>query len=189
MPLRRQLGVTAFGVAAYTADSGKELVEPHDESSPGSGKHEELYVVVAGHAIFEVDGERVNAPSGTMILVEQGVHREAMSAADGTTVLIVGGKPGAAMPPSPFDFWYEAQPYYDSGDHERAIEIISAALEHYPDHRSIHYQLACNYALAGHREQALEHLLAAVEADSETREWAAEDSDLDSIRDDPRFPA
>ena len=34
-------------------------------------------MVVAGAAVFEIDGERVDAPTGTMILVPVGVHREA----------------------------------------------------------------------------------------------------------------
>ncbi len=43
---------------------------------------------------------------------------------------------------------------------------------------------------SGRREAALEHLLAAAALEPETvREWAKGDSDLDSLRDDPSFPA
>ena len=50
-PLRATLGVRAFGVNAYTARAaGALVVEEHDERGTGSGHHEELYVVVAGHA-------------------------------------------------------------------------------------------------------------------------------------------
>ncbi len=46
-PLRHALGVTGFGVNAYTAPvAGKDVVEEHKEGGPESG-HEELYVVVA----------------------------------------------------------------------------------------------------------------------------------------------
>src|SRR5512132_2083801 len=77
-PVRRPLGVTAFGANAYTADeAGGELIEPHDETTAGSARHEELYVVVAGHASFTVDGDDVDAPAGTLVLVPQGVHRAA----------------------------------------------------------------------------------------------------------------
>jgi hypothetical protein len=42
-PIRRPLGVTAFGANAYTADKpGEHVIEPHDETSPGSAKHAEL---------------------------------------------------------------------------------------------------------------------------------------------------
>src|SRR5215470_6955343 len=62
-PVRRALGVSAFGVNAYTAErAGDELIEPHDETSAGSARHEELYVVVTGRATFTVDGEQVDAP-------------------------------------------------------------------------------------------------------------------------------
>ena len=38
-PIRRALGVTSVGVNAYTADEeGAELIERHDENSPGAGQ-------------------------------------------------------------------------------------------------------------------------------------------------------
>ena len=62
-PVRRTLGVTAFGINAYTAASaGDEVVEDHTEAQLG---HEEIYAVVAGRATFTVDGEEVDAPAGT----------------------------------------------------------------------------------------------------------------------------
>ena len=46
-PVRRRLGITAFGTNAYTAEKGTErVVEEHSEE----GGHEELYFVVSGHA-------------------------------------------------------------------------------------------------------------------------------------------
>src|ERR687888_1989711 len=86
-PVRRLLGVTAFDANAYTADAaGGELIEPHDETTAGSARHEELYVVLAGHARFEVEDEEVDAPAGTLVLVPQGVHRAATAKEGGTTV-------------------------------------------------------------------------------------------------------
>jgi len=38
------------------------------------------------------------------------------------------------------------------------------------------------------REEAFEHLRTAFAEDPRTREWAASDSDLDAVRDDPGFP-
>ena len=59
-----------------------------------------------------------------------------------------------------------------------------------PDKAGVLYNAACFEALAGRREAALEHLRAAFELEPETvRGWAANDSDLDSLRDDPAFPA
>lgn len=188
-PVRRALGVTAFGINAYTADhAGDTLIEPHDETSPGAGGHEELYLTATGRASFTVANQKVDAPAGTMLLVEPGTPREAVAAEDSTTVLVIGGRPGAAMPPSPFEYWYSAIPASAAGDFERAYAVVGEGLEHWPNHGSIHYVLGCYAARLGRHKQALEHLRTAFAEDPRTREWAADDSDLDAIRDDPGFP-
>jgi hypothetical protein len=188
-PVRRRLGATAFGVNAYTADAaGDPLIEEHDETSPGAGGHEELYVVARGAATFTVADEAVEAREGTLLLIEPGIRRSAVAALDGTTVLVIGGRPGAAMPPSPFEYWYAAIPAHEAGDHERAYEIAAEGLEHHPRHGSLNYALACELALLGRREEALERLRLAFEVEERTRDWAKQDSDLDSLRDDPEFP-
>src|SRR4051794_3892869 len=184
-PVRHALGVTAFGVNAYTGDApGDHVIETHDETTAGAGAHEELYFVAAGEAAFEIDGEEVAAPAGTMLLIPPGTIRGAKAAAPGTTVLVVGGAPGAGRV-SPFEYWYLAQPAYDAGEYARAYEIASEGLLEYPDHPSLNYQLACYLALAGDRERPIEHLKVAFAKAPATREWAAADDDLASVRDDP----
>ena len=185
-PIRRTLGISAFGVNAYTADeAGDELIETHDETSFGAGRHEELYLVVRGRARFTVAREEADAPAGTLLLVQPGTQRGAVAAEPGTTVLVIGGKPGSALPVSPYEHWYAAQPAYDVGDYARAVAIASEGLADWPDHPSLHYQLACYEALGGNRERAIEHLRIAYTNNPATREWAADDEDLRSIRDDP----
>jgi mannose-6-phosphate isomerase-like protein (cupin superfamily) len=185
-PVRRALGVTAFGINAYSADEvGDPLIEDHDETSPGAGRHQELYLVARGQARFEVAGERVDAGEGTMVLVEPGVRRRAIAASPGATVIVIGGRPGSAMPPSPFEYWYAAIPAHEAGEHRRAYEIAAEGLEHYPDHGTLHYALACEAALAGDRRRALDHLRTAFANDPRTREWARTEPDLDGLRDDP----
>jgi mannose-6-phosphate isomerase-like protein (cupin superfamily) len=187
-PVRRPLGITAFGVNAYTADgAGDDLIEPHDERSAGAGGHEELYVVAAGAAAFTVDGERIDAPAGTLVFVPPGTHRQAVATAPATTVVVIGGRPGAGLPVSPFEYWYAAIPASDAGDLERAIAIVAEGLREWPDHPRIHYHLACLHARAGHREPALHHLRIAAERDPAALEHAATDPDLDAIREDPAF--
>ena len=93
--------------------------------------------------------------------------------------------PGAAGPRTAFEYWYEAEPHYRSGDYARAVEVASAGLADWPDHPSLRYQLACYEALQGHREAAIEHLRIAFEQNPDTREWAVDDEDLASVRDDP----
>src|ERR1700751_1759571 len=93
LPIRRPLGITAFGVNAYTAtNAGDEVVEEHTEEQLG---HEEIYVVIRGHATFTVDGEEVDAPWGTIVYLDDVTQkRHAVALEAGTTVLAVGGVPG-----------------------------------------------------------------------------------------------
>jgi tetratricopeptide (TPR) repeat protein len=190
-PIRRRLGVRAFGVNAYTgARSGDQVIERHDEvSGGGPGRQEELYLVLAGHAEFTVAGETVDAPAGTLVFVaDLTAERSAVARADETTVVVVGAPADAPIPTSPFEYWFAAEPAYRAGDYDRAVEIASEGLEEWPRHGTLHYQLACYHALAGRREEALEHLAIAVENEPQAAGWAAGDSDLDSIRADPGFP-
>ena len=183
-PIRRALGITSVAVNAYTAtDAGAPLIERHDELSPGAGQHEEIYVVLSGRAAFTVDGEEIDAPAGTIVKVDVGEMREATAAEPDTTVLVLGDKPGAALPVSPYEYWYAAQPAYDAGDYARAVEIASEGLADYPQHGALNYQLACYEALGGNREKAIEHLRVAYANDERTREWARDDEDLETIRD------
>jgi quercetin dioxygenase-like cupin family protein len=184
-PLRKALGTTAFGVNAYTADAGGEVIESHDETSAGAGGHEELYFVATGEATFEVDGEQVSAPAGAMLLVPPGTRRAARAAQPDTTVLVIGAKPGSGLPVTPFEYWYLAQPAYEAGDYARAVKIASEGLGDHPEHPTLRYQLACFEALGGNRDAAIEHLRIAYAKLPATREWAAGDDDLASVRDDP----
>ncbi len=188
-PIRRALGVTAFGVNAYTGDRpGDIIIEPHDEASPGSGRHEELYVVLSGHASFTVDGEAIDAPAGLFLLVPAGVHREARARAADTSVMVVGGRPGAGLPASPFEYWYAALPALAAGNPGGAAAVAAEGLADHPDHGGLHYQLACFRSLAGELDAAAEHLRRAVDGDPRTWDWAADDADLDPIREHPGFP-
>jgi quercetin dioxygenase-like cupin family protein len=90
-PVRRTLGIQAFGTNAYVGDAGQDVIEDHTE---GDGT-EEMYVVVRGHARFTVDGEDLDAPAGTIVFLPVAeARRKAVAVQDGTTVLAVGGIPG-----------------------------------------------------------------------------------------------
>jgi hypothetical protein len=67
--------------------------------------------------------------------------------------------------------------------------VAPEGLAEWPESGHLNYQLACFHALAGRRREALEHLAVAVANDPRVAEWASDDSDLDSIRDDPAFPS
>jgi hypothetical protein len=189
-PLRRELGVTAFGVNAFSAAAaGERVIEEHDELSAAAGRHEELYVVVAGRATFTVDGEDIDAPAGTLVfLPDPASERGALAAEPGTTVLVIGGRPGEAYAPSPWEASMQAALYARRGDEARARAAVADSLADHPEHPQALYNVACAEALLGEREAALEHLRHAAELEPKCHEWAGSDDDLDAIRDDPRFP-
>jgi tetratricopeptide (TPR) repeat protein len=188
--VRRELGVRAFGVNGFTADAGKLLIEPHDELGASAARHEELYVVVSGYARFTIDGAEYDAPAGTLVFVpDPASRREATAVADGTTALVIGGRPGAAYEVSPWESSLAARALSDAGDPDGAADLMEQAIEQYPGNAGVLYDAACYAALAGRREKAITHLLEAAERDRESvLRWAADDSDLDSLRGDPSFP-
>ena len=183
-PIRRALGVTAFGVNAYTAaNAGDEVVEEHTEEQLG---HEEIYVVLSGHATFTVNGKEAEAPAGTLVYLDDvSERRHAIAKEPGTTVLAIGGVPGKHEP-SAWEYFFPALPAMREGDYDTAREILETGLEE-KDAPVLHYQLACVEALAGNRERAFAELELAI-ADPRALEWAKTDEDLASLRDDPRFP-
>ena len=188
-PVRRKLGIEAFGVNAWTAgEAGQEVVEHHDETGAGAGAHEELYVVVRGRARFQLDDEEFDAPVGTCVFVrDRTVRRGAYAEEPGTTVLAMGGKPGQPFEISPWEDYFAAIPLSAAGDHDGAAAVIRGALERSPDNPSVLYNLACAETLGGHTEAALEHLTRAVELNPKCAEWARSDRDFDAVREDPRF--
>jgi tetratricopeptide (TPR) repeat protein len=190
-PVRTRFGISSFGVNAYSApEVGGRVIEEHDELGAGAGRHEELYVVLEGRARFVLDGEESDAPAGTVVFVrDPAVRRGAVAEEAATTILVVGGVPGRAFEPSPWEAWLEAHPFYRRKEYDRAVEIMRAHLAEHPDNASVLYNTACMEALAGEREAALDHLARALELEPRAREWSRSDSDLDPIRDDPRFPA
>jgi tetratricopeptide (TPR) repeat protein len=191
IPIRIPLGIASFGVNAYAArEPDGQVIEEHDELGAGAGHHEELYLVASGHAVFTLDGEEVDAPVGTLVHVrDPAVRRRADARAPETTVVVVGGIPGRPFEPSPWESWLEALPHYRAKDYERAVGVMNGALDAHPDNPNVLYNLACVEALAGGKAAALEHLRHAVELDPRAKEWARSDSDLESLRGDPGFPA
>jgi tetratricopeptide (TPR) repeat protein len=185
----RQLGVRGFGVDAYFApNAGDQLIEPHDETGSGSGGHAELYLVLSGRARFVVGTSEIDAPEGTIVYVPDPETRRGAHAVQGDTSAVVVGCPAdRELPISPFEFWFVAEQPYNEGDYDRAIEIVTQGLEHWPEHPTMLYQLSCYHALAGRSEEAIGYFERAVAGSPDLAEGARRDSDLDSIRDDPRF--
>jgi quercetin dioxygenase-like cupin family protein len=176
-PIRSHFGIEAFGVNAYTAKPGDEVVEEHTETTYG---HEELYVVVSGRATFTLDGEAVDAPAGTLVhLPDPAVRRSAVAVDPGTTVLALGAKRGEAFRPSPWELFFRANGLSPA-------EAVRYYLEHrcaYPEAAGVDYNLACARAQAGDHAGAVADFRRAFErAPDDVRTWSESDSDLDSIR-------
>jgi tetratricopeptide (TPR) repeat protein len=190
-PVRRRFGVESFGVNAYTSEHvGGQVVEDHDESGPGGGGHEELYVVVRGLARFTVDGESFQATAGTVVYVrDPALRRSAIAEANGTVVLAVGGERRRSYRVSPWESYFAALPALRAGRWDDAIALIEAGLRDHPGNPSILYNLAAAESRAGRGAEALAHLEEAVRAKPELRERAAADPDFDAVRREDGFPA
>jgi mannose-6-phosphate isomerase-like protein (cupin superfamily) len=87
--IRRELGVTAFGVNALIYPPGQEgFLHYHDEQ-------DELYFVHRGRASFEVDGDEFELGPGGVVYVESTTPRKINNRTDEElVVLAVGGKEG-----------------------------------------------------------------------------------------------
>jgi len=183
-PLRAHLGARAFGINAYTKNADEQIVGEHKEEASG---HEELYLVVAGRATFTVAGEERDAPVGTAVLVPSGTTRSAVALEDGTTIVVVGGRPGAAFQPRAWETNAIIFPMFGEGKIEEAREILQRVVGQYEDGESIEYNLACCEARLGDVELAFEHLERVLAGRPDLVELARGDDDLAALRDDARF--
>jgi hypothetical protein len=189
-PLRRRLGIRAFGTNAYTSEgAGMHVVEEHDELGGGAGGHEEMYVVVRGRATFTIGGEELDAPAGTVVFLrDPALKRVAIAEEEGTLVLAVGGEPGRAFEVSAWESTFVAMPLLREERWEEAIAVLEEGLRDHPQNASLLYNLACAESRAGRVVDALTHLQDAVRRHPAYRENARHDPDFDPIRREPGFP-
>jgi quercetin dioxygenase-like cupin family protein len=184
-PLRRRLGFRPFGINVWVGErTGDHVIEPHRERNG----HEELYVVLRGTARFTLGDESFDAPTGTLVHAPPGTFREATAIDAGTAVLAIGARPGEAFSPSAWEDFFLAYAELRAGHAAEGRAFMLEALEREPGAWQGQFNAACFEALAGDTDAAVEHLRRAAELDaSEVRRYARDDSDLDSIRDDPRY--
>jgi quercetin dioxygenase-like cupin family protein len=183
-PVRQHFGIASFGVNSFTGrKAGDRIINEHSEEDD----QEELYLVLQGRATFELDGERVDAPAGTLVFAEPGVKRTAFAEEEGTTVVVVGGKPGKVYEVLGFETWAPFNPLYEAGDYADAADRARAVVEADPEAVGAFFCLACCEALAGRADDAARHLRHALEQSERLRGLARRNSDLDSIRDRPEI--
>ena len=186
-PVRRRFGISAFGSNAYSADkAGQRVIEEHFERDG----HEEMYVVLRGGVTFTLGEDELEAGPGTLVFVRPGTRRGAIATEDGTFVLAVGAKPGVVFEPSPWEQVFAGYTYAELGDLERGRAEVREAIERTPDAWQGYYNSACIEARFGDPDTAVAHLKRSLELDEEATKKAAEnDSDFDSIRERPDYPA
>ena len=185
IPVREHLGIRAFGINAWRPSEDGTLINDHDEL----GNQEELYVVLDGHATFEIDGETVEAPAGTFLFVKPEARRKATGEG---TILAIGAKVGE--PYVGLD-WGDAWPFqtesmaaYGEQRYADALAAVRRGLETSPDQAGLHYNYACFATLAGETgDETFDHLRRSVELFPPFRDQARADDDLAAVRDDPRF--
>jgi tetratricopeptide (TPR) repeat protein len=184
IPVRHTLGFQPAGVNAWIADAGGQLIPAHEEDSG----NEELYVVVRGRATFTVGDETADAPAGTLVYVAPEVMRTASAAEDGTIVFAVGGTVGEAFNAGGWDAFALADTYRRAGRLDKGRAIMEQLIAEKPDYWATTYNAGCFEALGGDKDAAFAHLRRAKELNAEeAAPYFREDSDLDSLRDDPRF--
>jgi hypothetical protein len=183
-PLRHHFGITSFGVNAFTGrEAGDRIINEHDEVD----EDEELYLVHRGRATFELDGERVEAPAGTLVFARPGVTRTAFAEEPGTTIIALGGRPGKAYQPHGYEIWAPLRPLFEEGRYAELADQARELVDAHPEYPGVAYNVACCESLAGRPADAIRHLRMAIEGDEQFRGYAAGDSDFDAIRDEPGF--
>ena len=171
--LRLELGVQAFGVNSTHGHAGDLIVLEHDESLTG---YEELYVVLTGHASFEVNGEETDAPAGTLVFVhDAGARRRARALRDDTEILTIGAAPGEPFERSGWEYAFIRLTVLLSAVSTGALQaLLSRAF----------YWAACCAARLGRRDESLELLRRAFELEPTVAQTAALQPAFDSIRGD-----
>ena len=184
LPVQRALDYRVAGINGWIGDTGELLVPKHAEDSDS----EELYVVVQGHATFTVDGTEVDAPAGTLLHLQPGEWREAVSAAPGTIVVAIGARIGHAYEPQGWTSFVVADHLRREGRLEESRAAIREMLALHEGHWGAPYNAACFEALAGDKDAAFAYLQQAMQIDTQAvRSFAPGDGDLDSLHDDPRW--
>ena len=183
-PVRYELGISAFGINAWTTERAGEIaINEHDEDSGD----QELYFVLTGHAVFTVDGDELDAPAGTFVFVQPAAKRKAVAKAAETTVVAVGATAGKAFEPRNWERSTQALSHWATEDWDAAIAELSRLHEEHPDDGLILYNLACAESRGGQADAAFDHLRRAAELEARFAELARDDEDFAPIRDDPRF--
>ena len=180
-PVRAALGATVAGISAYTAERpGQELVEDHVEDADGRG-HEEVYLVLRGSARFVLDGEVLDAPSGTFVRVASHVRRAATAAEVPAAVVVIGGEAG--YEPAASEWIERARPWF-TDDPARARSLLDELAQAQPESAAVPLGEALFAAANGETRKAREQLAEAVRRAPAARDHARGEPTLAPLLDD-----
>ena len=96
-PVRHALGSTAFGINQIDFGPDHTGAE-HDEVESGQ---EEIYVVLSGSGVMQIDGQDIELVPGRYVLVDPSTKRRPVAGPEGLSMLCVGGIPGGIYPADP----------------------------------------------------------------------------------------
>lgn len=181
-PLRAELGLRAFGLSSFVAAyAGEDVIEPHTELD-GRG-HQELYVVIRGVARFTLDGERFDAPAGTLVSVpDPSVHRHAVATQAGTEVLAFGGEP--VFEPAGHEWMWRVRSLLPERV-DRARALADAGLAELPDSPGLWYCQALVAAAEQRPDDARRWLAKAIGRVPQLRAEARSEQLLADLADEP----
>ena len=92
-------------------------------------------------------------------------------------------------PDDPRALYLGATALVQLGERAKGLEWAGRAAVLAPTESSLLYNVACAYSVAGEKERALDTLEQAVQAGFSDRGWLETDSELELVREDPRFQA
>jgi mannose-6-phosphate isomerase-like protein (cupin superfamily) len=85
------LGVETFGLQVIDLPPGFADYPEHDHAED---RQEEVYVVIAGSARFEIGGDAADVEAGTIVRVDAETKRKLVPGPHGARVLAIGCSPG-----------------------------------------------------------------------------------------------
>src|ERR1700683_3105192 len=136
----------------------------------------------------EAKPEDYQAPS-MVAMVYEGMHRIVEAKAAHARALKLAEKHLEMHPDDARALYLGATDLCQLGERSRSLDWARRALAIDPEDCGILYNIACVYSLLGQKEEAIDCLDKAMSHAAWYKSWAQHDTDLDSLRDHPRFKA
>lgn len=92
--VRAELGLSSFGAQVIQLPPNEDRYPLHDHIEDGQ---EELFVVLSGSGSMEIEDERIELDTETMVRVAPEPKRKVIAGPEGLRMLVVGGIPGRAF--------------------------------------------------------------------------------------------